>query len=104
MRRSVTGATPQTTSTGPANYRLGTLYAVATAILLALQPPFSAPAARTLSSMGFIGFTQCALLFSVPLLIARGDSRCDFAAILLDRKSTRLNSSHQCLSRMPSSA
>ena len=34
--------------------------------------------------MDFIGFTQCALLFSVPLLIARGDSRRDFAAILLD--------------------
>ena len=27
-----------------------------------------------------------------------------FCAVLLDRKSTRLNSSHQCLSRMPSSA
>src|SRR5271168_2191724 len=84
MRRSVRGTTPQMTSTGPANYRLGTLYAVATAILLALQPPFSPPAARNLSSMDFIGFTQCALLFSVPLLIARGDSRRDFAAILLD--------------------
>jgi drug/metabolite transporter (DMT)-like permease len=34
--------------------------------------------------MDFVGFTQCALLFSVPLLIARGDSRRDFAAILLD--------------------
>ncbi len=84
MRRSDRGTTPQTTSTGPANYRLGTLYAVATAILLALQPPFSAPAARYLASMDFIGFTQCALLFSVPLLIARADSRRDFAAILLD--------------------
>ena len=87
MRRTVTGATLQTTSTGPANYRLGTLYAVATAILFALQPPFSAPAARKLGSMEFIGFTQCALLFSVPLLIARDDSRRDFAAILLDVRS-----------------
>ncbi len=34
--------------------------------------------------MDFIGLTQCALLFSVPLLIARGDTRRDFAAILLD--------------------
>jgi hypothetical protein len=34
--------------------------------------------------MGFIGFTQCALLCSVPLLIARTDSRRDFAAILLN--------------------
>ena len=72
------------TSTGPANYRVGTLYAVATAILLALQPPFSASAARNLTSMDFIGFTQCALLFSVPLLIARSDTRRDFLAILLD--------------------
>jgi drug/metabolite transporter (DMT)-like permease len=72
------------TSTGPANYRVGTFYAVATAILLAIQPPFSAGAARNLSHMDFIGFTQCALLFSVPLLIARSDTRHDFLAILLD--------------------
>jgi drug/metabolite transporter (DMT)-like permease len=74
------------TSTGPANYRVGTLYAVATATLLALQPPFAASAARNLSSIEFIGFTQCALLFSVPLLIARTDTRRDFVAILLDRR------------------
>jgi drug/metabolite transporter (DMT)-like permease len=80
MRRSVRG----TTATGPANYRRGTLYAVATAVLLSLQPPFSAPAARNLSAMDFIGFTQCALLFSVPLLIARADTRRDFVAILVD--------------------
>jgi drug/metabolite transporter (DMT)-like permease len=72
------------TKTPRVDYRLGTLYALATAILLALQPPFSAPAARNLTSMDFIGLTQCALLFSVPLLIARADSRRDFAAILLD--------------------
>ncbi len=84
MRRSLGEKTPRTTSTGPANYRRGTFYAVATALLLALQPPFSAPAARNLTSMDFIGFTQCALLFSVPLLIARADTRRDFAAILLD--------------------
>jgi hypothetical protein len=46
MRRSVRG-TPRR---GRATHRLGTLYAVATAILLALQPPFSASAARNLSS------------------------------------------------------
>jgi len=72
------------TKTPRVDYRLGTLYALATAILLALQPPFSAPAARNLTSMDFMGLTQCALLFSVPLLIARADSRRDFAAILLD--------------------
>ncbi len=84
MRRSIRNTTAQTASAGLANYRRGTFYAVATALLLALQPPFSAPAARNLTSMDFIGFTQCALLFSVPLLIARGDTRRDFAAILLD--------------------
>ena len=46
--------------------------------------PFPLRRRGTLTSMDFIGFTQCALLFSVPLLIARGDSRRDFAAILLD--------------------
>jgi drug/metabolite transporter (DMT)-like permease len=34
--------------------------------------------------MDFIGLTQCALLFSIPLLIARSDSRRDFTAILRD--------------------
>ena len=34
--------------------------------------------------MDFLGFTQCALLLSVPLLIMRGDSRRDFATILSD--------------------
>ena len=33
------------------------------------------------------------------MAVARGEHR-----IAADRKSTRLNSSHQCLSRMPSSA
>ena len=76
---------PETKSSpSHADYRLGTLYGLATAILLALQPPFSAPAARNLTSIDFMGFTQCALLFSVPLLIARADSRRDFAVILLD--------------------
>lgn len=84
MRRSVRETSPQTTSIGPVNYRRGTMYAVATALLLALQPPFSAPAARNLTSMDFVGFTQCALLFSVPLLIARADTRRDFAAIFMD--------------------
>jgi drug/metabolite transporter (DMT)-like permease len=86
MRRSVRANLETETRSSPpqADYRLGTSYALATAILLALQPPFSAPAARNLTSIDFMGFTQCALLFSVPLLIARADSRRDFAAILLD--------------------
>ena len=62
----------------------GTVYALVTATLLALQEPFSALAARSLSSSYFIGFTQIALLSSVPLLIARRDSRRDFFALLGD--------------------
>jgi hypothetical protein len=73
-----------TTSIGRADYRLGTLYALTTAALLSLQEPFSALAARSLSSSYFIGFTQIALLSSVPLLIARRDSRRDFFALLGD--------------------
>ena len=72
------------TSTGRADYRNGALYALVTATLLALQEPFSALAARSLSSSYFIGFTQIALLSSVPLLIARRDSRRDFFALLGD--------------------
>ena len=50
-----------------ANYRLGTLYSLATALLLAMQAPFSALAAKSLSSPLFVCFTQVALLASVPL-------------------------------------
>jgi drug/metabolite transporter (DMT)-like permease len=73
-----------TTSTGSANYRLGAVYSVMTAALLAVQEPFSALAARSLSSSYFVGFTQIALVSSVPLLIARRDSRRDFVALLSD--------------------
>ncbi len=84
MRRGVRVKPEKKSSPPQPDYRLGTLYGLATAILLALQPPFSAPAARNLTSIDFMGFTQFALLFSVPLLIAQADSRRDFAAILLD--------------------
>src|ERR1700677_1284906 len=70
-----------TTSIGSANYRQGAAYALVTATLLAVQEPFSALAARSLSSSYFVGFTQIALLSSVPLLIARRDSRHDFFAL-----------------------
>ena len=66
------------------DYGLGILYAIATAALLALQEPFSALAARTLSSLDFMALTQLALLLSLPFLIWRRASRRDFAAILLD--------------------
>ena len=64
------------------DYRLGTFYAIATAILVSFQAPFSALAARSLGSLDFMAFTQLALLFSIPLLILRADSRRDFAAIV----------------------
>ncbi len=66
------------------DYGLGIRYAIATAALLALQEPFSALAARTLSSLDFMALTQLALLLSLPFLIWRRASRRDFAAILLD--------------------
>ncbi len=49
---------------GTVNYRLGTFYAIATAILVSFQKPFSVLAARSLSSLDFMAFTQLALLFS----------------------------------------
>jgi len=67
---------------GPSDYRQGTFYAIATALLMSFQAPSSALAARTLGSLDFMAFTQLALLFSIPLLILRADSRRDFAAII----------------------
>ncbi len=70
--------------TTAANYRLGAAYALATAFLLAVQEPFSALAARRLTSTAFVGFTQVALLLSIPLLVASASSRRTFAAVLGD--------------------
>ena len=67
---------------GPSDYRLGTFYAIATALLMSFQAPSSALAARTLGSLHFMAFTQLALLLSIPLLILRADSRRDFVAII----------------------
>lgn len=71
-------------STPRANYRLGSLYALTTAALLATQEPLSALAARHLSSSTFICLTQFALLLSVPLLTLSKRSRHDFVALLWD--------------------
>jgi drug/metabolite transporter (DMT)-like permease len=65
-----------------ANLRVGSLYALATAALLATQEPFSALAAKHLAPLDFVCVTQAALLFSVPLLIARHASRRDFTMLL----------------------
>lgn len=73
---------PNTASTR--NYRLGALYSLITACLLATQEPFSFPAAHGLSSIQFVCLTQIALLVSIPLLTLRATSRRDFFALLGD--------------------
>jgi drug/metabolite transporter (DMT)-like permease len=76
------------TSPSPhANYRLGSLYALVTAVLVATQEPFSALAARRLSSSYFIFLTQLALLLSVPLLTLPRSSRRDFVRLFADTKN-----------------
>jgi drug/metabolite transporter (DMT)-like permease len=65
-----------------ANYRLGSVYALATAALLATQAPFSALAAKHFSVPQFLCLTQLSLLLSVPLLTLPPASRRDFAALL----------------------
>jgi hypothetical protein len=65
-----------------ANYRLGSVYALVTAMLVATQEPFSALAARRLSSSYFIFLTQFALLLSVPLLTLPRSSRRDFIRLM----------------------
>jgi len=67
---------------GPVDYRLGAIYALITAALLALQEPFSALAARKLQSSDFVAFTQVSLLASIPLMIVRPDARRDFVKLL----------------------
>jgi drug/metabolite transporter (DMT)-like permease len=63
------------------NYRLGTLYSVVTAFLIATQEPFSFPAAKHLNALQFVALTQIALLVSIPLLLLRPPARRDFAAL-----------------------
>ena len=74
-------------SAASANYRLGSLYSLATALLLATQEPFSYLAAKDLNSLQFICITQIALLTSFPILLAREVSRRDFVALLRDRSN-----------------
>ena len=62
-------------------------HSLATALLLAMQAPFSALAAKSLSPALFVCVTQVALLASVPLAIRREESRRDFAAVLFDAGS-----------------
>lgn len=64
------------------NYKLGSIYAVGTALLLSVQEPFSFLAAKRLSVTQFVFLTQVALLMSIPLLMARGRSRRDLILLL----------------------
>jgi drug/metabolite transporter (DMT)-like permease len=64
------------------NYKLGSVYAVFTALLLSVQEPFSFLAAKRLSITQFVFLTQVALLMSIPLLIARRKSRRELILLL----------------------
>ena len=70
-----------------ADYRLGSLYSLVTAALVATQEPFSALAARRFGSSSFVFLTQLALLFSVPLLTLPRSSRRDFIRLMGDSKN-----------------
>jgi drug/metabolite transporter (DMT)-like permease len=64
------------------NYKLGTIYALATALLVSVQEPFSFVAAKRLSPTQFVFLTQAALVISIPLLIAQPKSRRDLVLLL----------------------
>ncbi len=66
------------------NYKLGSLYALITALLLSTQEPFSFLAAKRLGVTQFVFLTQVALLMSIPLLIAHATSRRDLILLLKD--------------------
>jgi drug/metabolite transporter (DMT)-like permease len=69
------------------DYRLGSLYALLTALLLATQEPFSFLAAKRLTTVQFVCLTQIALLISIPLVTLSRGSRRDFVAIFRDRSN-----------------
>jgi drug/metabolite transporter (DMT)-like permease len=81
-RRKLTTLTKSAIREDASNYRLGAIYALTTAALLALQEPFSALAARKLHSLDFLAFTQIALVVSIPLMLVRAGARRDFLQIL----------------------
>ena len=64
------------------DYRLGSLYALVTAALYAVQEPFSFLAANRLSAIQFVCLTQIALFLSLPLLMASPASRRDLVALM----------------------
>jgi drug/metabolite transporter (DMT)-like permease len=64
------------------NYKLGSLYALITALLISVQEPFSFLAAKRLSVTQFVLLTQIALLISIPMLLFRPKSRRDVVLLL----------------------
>jgi drug/metabolite transporter (DMT)-like permease len=64
------------------NYKLGSIYAVVTALLVSVQEPFSFLAAKRLSVTQFVFLTQVALVMSIPLLMVSGKSRRDLVVLL----------------------
>jgi drug/metabolite transporter (DMT)-like permease len=64
------------------NYRIGALYSLFTAGLLATQHPFSVLGAKHLSTAKFILIGEIVLLLSVPFMILSADARRDFRAII----------------------
>lgn len=77
MDRRIGNGMSRRNAVASADFRWGTIYAIGTAVLLATQEPFSALAAKGLNPVYFICITQTALLFSVPLLMARRQTRHD---------------------------
>jgi cyanate permease len=67
------------------NYKLGSIYAVVTALLLSVQEPFSFLAAKRLSLTQFVFLTQVALVMSIPLLIVHEKSRRDLVSLLRNK-------------------
>jgi drug/metabolite transporter (DMT)-like permease len=71
-------------SSSPVDYRLGSAYALVTAVLYSLQEPFSFLAAIRLSTIQFVCLTQIALFLSIPLLTLKPANRRDFVALLAE--------------------
>jgi drug/metabolite transporter (DMT)-like permease len=65
-----------------AGYKLGALYSLFTAALLATQHPFSILGAKNLSIAKYIFFTEVVLVVSVPLMVLSKQRRRDFRVLI----------------------
>src|SRR3546814_13142304 len=83
----------------------GTRFSVALPLPVA-QAPVATPARGATGGGTITGPLQLLLVEDDPTVaeVVTGLLRAQGHAVVQDRKSTRLNSSHQCASRMPSSA